>query len=272
MRIKLTIVLMSIAIMMLGVGCGGDQQAQSGQEATDMAPAVQATTEADAPIRSAAPGAMQGAVIETMDSGGYTYVLVDTGADKVWAATTQFEVTTGDNVSFAPTLPMRGYHSKTLDRTFDLIYFAGHISVGGQGAGSSAPHGMAAGSGTTGHGGTSTHTTASGTEQVDFSGITKAKGGWTIAELYGRKDILAGGEIMVRGKIVKSSANIMGVNWFHIQDGTGAAGTDDLTVTSSGTAQVGQTVLVRGQLTANKDFGSGYFYDLIVEEATLTVE
>ena len=64
----------------------------------------------------------------------------------------------------------------------------------------------------------------------------------------------------------------MGKNWIHLQDGTGAAGTNDLTVTTAGTASVGNTVVVRGNLTTNKDFGFGYKYDVMVEDAAVTVE
>ena len=37
-------------------------------------------------------------------------------------------------------------------------------------------------------------------------------------------------------------------------------------------ANVGDTVLVSGTMVLNKDFGAGYKYDLIIEDATITVE
>ena len=64
----------------------------------------------------------------------------------------------------------------------------------------------------------------------------------------------------------------MGKNWVHVQDGTGGSGTNDLTVTTNATAAVGDTVLVRGKLGADKDFGFGYKYDILIEDAALTVE
>ena len=51
-----------------------------------------------------------------------------------------------------------------------------------------------------------------------------------------------------------------------------AAGTHDLTVTTSSTAKVGDTVLVNGPLTLDKDFGYGYQYNVIIEDASVTVE
>ena len=64
----------------------------------------------------------------------------------------------------------------------------------------------------------------------------------------------------------------MGKNWIHIQDGTGEAGANDLTVTTSAEANTGDTVLISGTLATDKDFGYGYAYDVIVEEAEVTVE
>ena len=76
----------------------------------------------------------------------------------------------------------------------------------------------------------------------------------------------------MRGKVVKFSPQIMGKNWIHVQDGTGAAGTNDLTVTTLDEAKVGDTVLVTGKITLNKDFGMGYKYDLIIEDGKVKVE
>ena len=70
---------------------------------------------------------------------------------------------------------------------------------------------------------------------------------------------------------MKYSAGIMGRNWIHLQDGTGdaAAGTNDLTVTSSATTAVGDTILVQGSVAVDKDFGAGYRYAVIVEDASV---
>jgi hypothetical protein len=65
---------------------------------------------------------------------------------------------------------------------------------------------------------------------------------------------------------------IMGKNWIHVQDGTEAAGNYDLTVTTQGTAKVGDVVVVEGGISLNKDFGAGYKYDVIMEDASCTVE
>ena len=108
---------------------------------------------------------------------------------------------------------------------------------------------------------------------VDLTGIVKAEGGKTVAEIYAEKDALADQPVTVRGKVVKINPDIMGKNWLHVQDGSGAEGTNDLTVTTAGTLpNVGDTVLASGKVALNKDFGMGYTYSVIVEDATVTVE
>ena len=107
---------------------------------------------------------------------------------------------------------------------------------------------------------------------VDLSGITAVEGGQTVATLFEKKAELAGKPVKVRGKVVKFTPEIMGKNWIHLQDGTGAAGNNDLTVTTSASAQMGDTVTISGTLSVDKDFGYGYAYDVIIEDAEVTVE
>ena len=117
------------------------------------------------------------------------------------------------------------------------------------------------------------HPAAKPGEQVDLSGIAKAEGGKTVAEVFAEKDALAGKPVTVRGKVVKVNGGIMGKNWLHVRDGSGAEGTNDLTVTTAGELPaLGATVVVIGPVTLNKDFGMGYAYDVIVEDAEVKVE
>ena len=120
--------------------------------------------------------------------------------------------------------------------------------------------------------GSKTNKTTVETTDVDLTGITVAEGGQTVGDVYAKKAELSGKQVKIRGKVVKFSPMIMGKNWIHIQDGTGEAGANDLTVTTSAEANTGDTVLISGTLTTDKDFGYGYAYDVIVEEAEVTVE
>ena len=211
---------------------------------------------------------VSGKVVETMDAGQYTYVLVDDGAKKVWAAAPHFAVAVGDKVVVPEGMPMRNFESKTLNRTFDLVYFVPSVQVvgakGGQAPAAAAeqgasPHGM------------SSHP-ATGAAKVDLSNIKKADGGQTVADLFAKKAALAGKDVAVRGRVVKYVPSVMGKNWIHVQDGTGASGTNDLTVSTSGNAAVGDLVLVRGKLSTDKDLGFGYKNDIHIEDAAVKVE
>jgi hypothetical protein len=257
LMILLCITLFSLTML---AGCGEEPPAAQNQAAkpsAQMAP----TTPAEP---AAAPG-KSGKVLESMDAAGYTYVQVDTGTETFWAAAPQFAVKVGDDVVVPEGMPMPNFSSKTLDRTFDMVYFVPSVLVGG--AESLAAQMPADHPGTTNGSKTTVVTT-----DVDLSGITVAEGGQTVGDIYAKKAELNGKPVKVRGKVVKFSPQIMGKNWIHIQDGTGEAGANDLTVTTSAEANTGDTVLISGTLTTDKDFGYGYAYDVIIEEAEVTVE
>jgi len=102
--------------------------------------------------------------------------------------------------------------------------------------------------------------------------ITKAKGGYTVEELYAKKAELNGKKVAVRGKAVKINTGISGKNWVHLQDGSGKQGTNDITVTTQQNAKVGDIILATGVLAADRDFGGAYRYEVILEEGALTIE
>ena len=107
-------------------------------------------------------------------------------------------------------------------------------------------------------------------ESVDLEGIDKAD--HTVAELYENRESLAFTAVRVRGKVVKSLGGIMGRNWLHVQDGSGGEGSNDLTVTTDEIAPVGAMVVVEGILVLDRDFGSGYRYDVMIENAKVSIE
>lgn len=108
---------------------------------------------------------------------------------------------------------------------------------------------------------------------IDLSNIGKADGGQTVAEVYAAQNDLEGETVLIRGKVVKVNAGIMGKNWLHIRDGSGEDGTNDLTVTTVDVVPaVGDTVLVSGAVGLNREFGMGYTYPVIIEDAEVTVE
>ena len=94
----------------------------------------------------------------------------------------------------------------------------------------------------------------------------------TVSDVFTKKATLAGKNIAIKGSVVKVSSCIMGTNWYHIKDGTGSAGTDDLVATSGDTARVGDQVVVRGVLATDVDFGSGYKYAVIMKDSQVTAK
>lgn len=262
---KHLLILIFAASLMLGLaGCQNEKPQSVEPTATPQAAAP------DMP-QSAAPAAMgqSGTVTETMDAAGYTYVQVDTGSEKIWAAAPKFDVKVGDPVVVPQGMAMENYHSKTLDRDFPVVYFVDAVMVGGADAMASPAQPTAD---MTSQMPASTGAPKAIVTDVDLSGIEVAAGGKTVQQVYEDPAGLAGKNIKIRAKVVKFNAGIMGKNWLHIQDGTGAEGTNDLTVTTLATADIGDTVLIDGTLVTDKDFGYGYKYAVLIEDAKVTVE
>ncbi|HEB57117.1 MAG TPA: hypothetical protein ENI98_12605 [Gammaproteobacteria bacterium] len=246
-----------IAGLLFLQGC----QRQDSEKATEKAAATQpAPTAATSPHAREAipkPGQIHGKVIEAIEAAGYTYVHVDTGSQKLWAAGPSTAFKKGDMIAFDSGMPMKNFHSKSLKRDFNLLYFVdAFITDSGTAAKPSAsqPHSKL----------------GDQTKATPVPDIRKAKGGQSIADIIAKKDSLANKQVKVRGKVVKFTASVLGRNWIHIKDSSTGV---DLTVTSKkGTANKNDIVLIQGTLGLNKDFGYGYVYDVIIENAKVTVE
>jgi len=226
-----------------------------GVTAAAPAPSAPAPTPAAPPAAppAADEGSVSGTVVETMSSGGYTYAKLDHGGTQVWTAGPETPLAVGAEIAKVSGTLMTGFRSTTLNRTFDQIYFVTSFTV--TGGAMQNPHGAPA-----------VAATPPGEK------ITPAAGGKTVAEVFAGKDGLAGKPVVVRGKVVKVNNGILGRNWVHVQDGTGGAGTSDLMVTTSASATKGDVVVVRGTVAINKDFGAGYSYAVLVEDATIAAK
>ncbi len=186
-------------------------------------------------------GMLRGTVLETLNAGGYTYVFIETDQDQRWVAVPKTAVLVDDVVLTQQGMAMTNFESKTLNRTFEVVYFSGGLQN------LTAP------------------------EVVEVAQLTP---GEDIAYVYANQDALAGQSISLRGEVVKFNANILGTNFIHIQDGSGdvADGSNDLTVTSTAVTAVGETVVVTGTVIKNKDFGYGYEFPVLVENASISSE
>lgn len=203
----------------------------------------------------AASEPISGKVVESMDSGGYTYVLLKEDGRKTWVAVPSMKVKTGEDMVFQPGNRMMNFNSKTLNRTFDSIIFSpGPLTLPGTKADKVKTK------------------AAVPAQKVAKVEMAAGKNAQTVEACYKNTDSLNGKQVTVRGKVVKVSLMIMGVNWVHIQDGTGDAskGTHNLVVTTEDKPEKDDVVTATGTLAKDKDFGYGYKYDVIVEKAKIT--
>lgn len=231
--------------------------------------------------------AVTGTVIETMNSAGYTYMLVAVGTVQNWVAIPEAPVKTGSQVSYFEGLAMPSFTSKTLNRTFENIVFSAGLAAGADsaldtqaakatpakdafsaalqaeqmGVDAAVPTGQVTGG------------SAVAIAPMQEISIPKAVGanGYTVEEVFSKAPSLAGKKIRIQGKVVKFSAGIMGKNWVHLQDGTGnpLQNFHDLVCTTDATPAVDSIVTMEGILAVDKDFGAGYKYTAIVEQASL---
>ncbi len=248
------------------------------------APTPAAAPAAEAP--AAAAGGVRGKVVERIDAAPYSYLRIAGPAGEIWAAVPQAAIENGAEVVIENPMPMDGFESKTLNRKFEKIYFG---TLGGQGGApqAAAPAGGAANPmggmppgtmppGGMPPGGMAAQHAAAGAGPTDVGDVKvpKATGAnaKTVAEIHAQKAQLKEKKITVRGKVVKSNAGIMGKNWIHVRDGSGTQekGDNDITVTSESAANVGEVLVITGVVRVDKDFGAGYAYPVIIEEAVYT--
>ncbi|MBI2522639.1 MAG: hypothetical protein HYV97_19620 [Bdellovibrio sp.] len=217
-----------------------------------------------------------GKVLETMDADRYTYVFIEQkDGVKIWAAGEQLQVGVGDTVEVINGQTMGKFTSKILKKTFDQIYFAPLIKITNQ-----LPENKAKFDIMNAKAEEAKKKSAHGDMEVKKpvevvvgpGSVKKVDGGMTIKECLDGQEKFKDKTVKIRAKVTKSTANILGKNWLHIKDGSGTAGDAELVVTTSNALQVGDTVVVSGKLSLNKDFGAGYFYKVIMEDASVAKE
>lgn len=210
-------------------------------------------------------------VVEVVQGNTYTYMNVKEGNGEKWMAISKQEINPGDVYYYGEGLPMTNFHSKEIDRTFETIYFVSNISTtpiesSGTMDGMGAMGSMGA-MGGSGH--DQGHSGKVSSEQNSKIEMKKSAGELTVGEVFANRDSYSEKEVEIRGVVVKVNKEVMGKNWIHIQDGTQDNGEFDLTVTSLDLPEVNDEIIVKGKIILNKDFGYGYSYDVIMEEAKI---
>jgi len=282
------------------VACNSQKPETEATAAADQA----AAPAADGGVQQAAApaGPIQGKAKEVLHGGGFTYVLVAAEKGETWVAVPETKVEVGEVCTVAEGQVMQNFPSKSLNRNFSEIVFAPglegktpEMGSGMHGGATSAAPAETAGGAAGGTafdaamkkegGASSAAAMPAGVEDAPLGSgkavvpfvelkIAKASGAnaYTVADVFAKSASLNAKKVKIKAQVVKFSPQIMGKNWLHLQDGTGDPGknTHDLVVTSAGKAEKGDVVTVEGVLAANKDFGSGYKYAVIVEDVTIT--
>lgn len=263
-----------LCLLLAAAGCDKKTQsnaapAPGGLPPLSGAPASPATPAAAAP----GEGAISGTVLEKLDAAGYSYLRLKTGSGEIWAAVPPATSKVGDAVTVQKPMPMDGFESKTLNRKFEKIVFG---TLAGAAPAAAAPsaappvHGAEPAEAAPSDKAADHMAVKDAPKDVKVDKAT-GPGAVTIAEAFAKKAALKEQPVAVRGKVVKFSAGIMGKNWLHIRDGSGDPSKDgDLTVTTKDTVAVGDVVVVKGKLSLDRDFGAGYAYPVIVEDAAVT--
>ena len=197
----------------------------------------------------------QAVLLETIDGGTYTYLRLEAEGKEFWGAVTARVLETGKTYYYTESVWMKDFESKTLGKTFDEILFIDYIGESSKQAGMASPH--------TGGG---QHVTAGKKDNITVE-LTEDE--ISLENLFKNREEYKGQQLTVKGAVVKINEGIMGRNWIHIQDGTSFEGQFDLTVTTTNEInfELDDIVTFKGTLTLEKDFGAGYFYDVIMEDA-----
>ncbi|MFY9150992.1 MAG: GW dipeptide domain-containing protein [Prolixibacteraceae bacterium] len=192
-------------------------------------------------------------VEEVIQTSNYTYLKINENDAEKWIAVTKMEAAAGETYFYNEEMEMKNFESKELNRTFESVYFVQEISKEPIIAGIPVPagHGKAEGG------------------KTDGISVAPADGSVSIADLYAKRADFAGKTIKMKGQVVKVNDEVMGKNWIHIQDGTGSSDDFDLTITTMDKVAKDDVVTFEGTIALKKDFGYGYFYEVIMEDAKL---
>ena len=293
---KISISIVMAALLMYGCSDKPEEQEKAPEapkeqtkdsEAAVDAPALYGVSSNKAPQADSAAQSMPteeshiGKVIETVNAANYTYAKVNENGNIYWIAGPETTVKVGSEISFIEQMTMQNFTSKALNRTFDVLVFASTI-ISPDAAQSHAAKGADCDCDTHKKDPAATMTAAAAKAHTSANAdigtvenvkVAKNANGHSVEELYSKSANLKGKSVKVNAQVVKVSKNIMGKDWVHLQDGSGAIGTNDIIATGKNTTvQVGDVVTTTATLNTDVDFGYGYFFSVILEESTFTAK
>jgi hypothetical protein len=205
------------------------------------------------------PEIHKGIVQDVLHVREYSYILVLENGQEKWLAAPITNVEKGGTYYYNNTMEMKNFESKELNKSFETIYFIEKISSTEEDV--KLP--------LTANPQTSTTEAAKPIMDKKDVNVASSEGTISIAELFTNRESYNNTVVRVRGEVTKYNPAIMNVNWLHMQDGTEYNGEFDLTVTTTETVQIGDVVTIEGKVALNKDFGAGYIYNIIIENAAI---
>jgi outer membrane murein-binding lipoprotein Lpp len=293
MKTKRLYLAAALGLSLALTGCSGDDTEPKAESHTQEAAAAVEAPHSGETAAPKADSALSGSVVETFDSGGYTYILLDNGQGQIWAAIGATKIEVGQKLELTNGPVMKEFHSRSLDRTFPEIIFSAGIKGednGGHGmmgkaqdtkeaaqGGNDEDNFMTALGSDNGAAGMDPAMATGGSSKAVVNAVDtkvdKAAGenAYTVEEIHAKAKDLNGKKVVIQAKVVKVSPQIMGKNWLHLQDGSGnpMKNTHDLVITTEATPALDSVITIEGVVAADKDFGAGYFYEVIVEEGVV---
>ena len=193
---------------------------------------------------------------EVQQASDYTYIRAQDSNQEFWLAVSKTDVKVGEKLYFTEAMEMKDFESKELNRVFDRIFFVDQVSKEPIDIEAKKAEVIAK--------------RKEGMQKLlDSINISPVAGGYSIGELYDNAEKYQNQTVKVRGQVIKVNMDIMDRNWVHLMDGTKGDNRSDLTFTTNDVVQVGDTVTFEGVLAIDREFGAGYVYPLIVENAVL---
>ena len=185
---------------------------------------------------------------EVLEAGGYTYLRVIENGHEEWLAIVKSNIISGKIYSYEDAAPMKNFKSRELEKTFDEVLFVAKLTL------KEDP--------------TAIVEKKKSTLYKKVKSISE-KEIVTLSDLYKYKESFEGKTIRIKGEVTKFSSNILGKNWIHLEDRSIKQGKNDIVATIDEEIKVGDKISIEGKITTNRDFGSGYKFEVMMENAKI---
>jgi hypothetical protein len=192
-------------------------------------------------------------VKEVLPTSKYVYLYVNEGEEEFWVATIKQEVNVGDSYMYKGGILKKNFESKEYNRVFDVVYLVTNLVPITKTANSESFQ--------------KKEDNSQLNSPVKESELIEHEGSVKIVDLVANPQKYKGQNIQLTGRVSKINPNIMKRNWIHLKDGS--KDDYDLVITSNTFVPEGSIITVEGVVTLDIDFGAGYKYDILVENAEL---